>query len=121
MTPFTQAEELDRLRRELDSEREARRCQEALWALMPLVATTLDIREIFQRVSAIAREVIPHEALGIQLMQPDRGMIVAYVVSVSAHLPGTTWEYPILQAIDGTDADIIIDDSWFERAVPPRS
>ena len=113
--PFLQVADADRLRRELDSEREARRCQEALWALMPLVATTLDIREIFQRVSAIAKEVIPHDALGIQLMQPERGTIVAYVVSVSADLPGTTWEYPILPAIDGTDADVIFDDSWFEE------
>jgi Bacterial regulatory protein, Fis family len=113
MTPSAQAAALAR---DLASEREARRRLEALWTLMPLVASTLDIREIFQRVSAITKEVIPHDALGIQLNQPERDMIVAYVVSVSADLPGTTWEYPILKAVDETDADIFIDDSWFEDA-----
>jgi transcriptional regulator with GAF, ATPase, and Fis domain len=114
MPSSTQAAELDRVRRELAAEREARRCQEALTALMPLVASTLDIRQIFQRVSAVAQEVIPHDALGIQLIQAERNMIAAYVVSISADLPGTTWEYPVLKVVDETDADIFIDDSWFE-------
>src|SRR5262245_12511086 len=115
MKPLAQTAELDRLRRELAAEREARRRQEVLSALVPVVASTLDIREIFQRVSAIVKEILPHEALGIQQARPERGMIVAYVVSVSADLPGTTWEYPTLKVIDETDADIIVDDSWFEE------
>src|SRR5262245_54449242 len=93
MTPVAQAAELARLQGELASEREARKRQESLAVLMPVVASTLDIREIFQRVSAIAREAIPHEALGIQLFQGERSMVVAYVVS--GRLPGASWEYPI--------------------------
>jgi transcriptional regulator with GAF, ATPase, and Fis domain len=113
MTPSSPAEERDRLLRELAFERDVRQRQESLWALMPVVASTLDIREIFQRVSAIAREAIPHDALGIQLFEVERSTIVAYVVS--DRLPGASWEYPILREIDEPAVDVIVDD-WFEGA-----
>src|SRR6185436_10781745 len=93
MTPSSQAAEMDRLRRELESERESRRRRDALAALTPIVASTLDIREIFLRVSAIAKEVIPHDGLGIQLYEVERNRVVAYVVS--DRLLGE-WDYPIL-------------------------
>jgi transcriptional regulator with GAF, ATPase, and Fis domain len=105
--------------RELAAEREARRRLEALAALMPIVASTLEIREIFQRVSAVAREAIPHDALGIQLFQRERSAIVAYVVS--DRMPGDSWEYPILRELDDPELDFIVDDSWFEDGADSAS
>jgi len=113
MKPVPQAAELNRLLGELASEREARRRQESLWALMPVVASTLDIREIFLRVSTLAREAIPHDALGIQLYQMERNTVLAYVVA--DRLLGE-WEYPILREVDEPAADFIVDDIWFEGA-----
>src|SRR5262249_52399247 len=36
----------------------------ALEELLPALSSVLDVREVFDRVSAIARSVIPHDALG---------------------------------------------------------
>lgn len=109
MTPLDDAAEWAR---RLSSEREARLRLESLAALLPVVASTLDIREIFERVSAIAKEALPHDALGIQLFQPERNSIVAYVVS--ERLAGETWDYPIVRELDEPDLDLLIEDSWLE-------
>lgn len=120
MTPSGPAAEADRLLRELETERDARRRLESLAALTPIVASTLDIREIFVRVAAIAWEAIPHDALGIQLYQTERNMVLAYVVS--DRLLGE-WDYPILRELDEPGLDVLVDDVWFEGsgdAVPRR-
>src|SRR6185295_8063350 len=109
MTPLDEAADPARL---LATEREARRRLESLSALLPVVASTLDIHEIFERVSAIAKEALAHDALGIQLLQVERNTIVAYVVS--DHPVSGSWEYPILRELDEPELDFIADDAWFE-------
>ncbi|HEV7668412.1 MAG TPA: hypothetical protein VGS22_07805 [Thermoanaerobaculia bacterium] len=110
MTPFDEAVDLACL---LSAEREARRRLESLAALMPVVTSTLDIREIFERVLAIAKEALPHDALGIQLYQPERNVIVAYVVS--DRLSGGSWEYPIVKELDEPELGFLVEDSWLEK------
>ena len=39
------------------------RTLQALDALLPALAGVLDIREVFDRVSAIAQQVLPHEGV----------------------------------------------------------
>ncbi|MES1243255.1 MAG: sigma 54-interacting transcriptional regulator [Acidobacteriota bacterium] len=97
------------------SEREARRRLECLWALLPVVASTLEIREIFQRISAIAREAVPHDALGIQLFQWESGRIVAHVVAADRLLG--EWEYPILKGIDDVPLDLIVDEVELDGSI----
>lgn len=41
------------------AEAERRRRAEALNALLPALAEALDVREVFQKVSAVARQVVP--------------------------------------------------------------
>jgi two-component system response regulator AtoC len=99
--------------RALGQEREARSRLESLSKLVPTFATTLDVRDVFPRVSEVAREVIPHEALGIQLLQPGGERIVAFVVADSR--PGDTWEYPILREMAENEmTDAVVDELWFD-------
>ena len=90
MTPVDQAAELDRLLRELDSEREPRRRQESLSTLTSVVASTLDIREIFQRVSAIAREAIGARAGDIFRMILREGLMLS-LTGGAIGLLGALW------------------------------
>jgi len=66
--------------RALSAEREARNLIESIGKLLPTVAATLDIREVFLQVSEIARDVIAHDAIGMQLIELDRKTIVATIV-----------------------------------------
>ncbi|HEY1251216.1 MAG TPA: sigma 54-interacting transcriptional regulator [Thermoanaerobaculia bacterium] len=108
--PETRVRELER---QLEEEREQRRSLECLAKLLPTVATTLDIREVFQQVSAIVKEVLPHDALGIQLVQPDQKTIVAYVVA--DRIAGDEWNYAISRELQEHDLkDAVVHDLTFE-------
>src|SRR5262245_57659573 len=54
---------------------------EALDELLPTLSGVLDIREVFARVSDIARRVIPHDSLSLPLLTPDKNHIVIHAVS----------------------------------------
>ena len=43
-----------------------------LEALLPAIAGALDVRVVFPRMSAVVQEVIPHDAMSIALLTPDR-------------------------------------------------
>jgi len=44
---------------------------DAVEAMAPLIAASLDVREIFQRLSQIARAVLPHDGVTIQILSDD--------------------------------------------------
>jgi transcriptional regulator with GAF, ATPase, and Fis domain len=52
--------------------RERRRRREALDRLIPALTGTLDVRAVFEQISRIAQEIIPHDYLSLGLLSPDR-------------------------------------------------
>jgi len=67
-----------------------RRRLEALDELLPTLIGVLDIREVFERVSGIARSVIPHDALSLPLITEDRNHLVVYAVTgYTSRIPET--------------------------------
>ena len=55
-----------------EEERSRLRRHRQLEALGPALASALDVREVFDQVSAIARNVIPHEKMTLGLLSDDR-------------------------------------------------
>jgi transcriptional regulator with GAF, ATPase, and Fis domain len=54
---------------------------DALAELLPTIAATLDIREVFNRVSEVTRRVLPHDAMGLALLDEDGVHARIYAVS----------------------------------------
>jgi transcriptional regulator with GAF, ATPase, and Fis domain len=52
--------------------RERRKRRDALDRLIPTLAGTLDVREVFDQISKIAQEVVPHHYLSLGLLSEDR-------------------------------------------------
>src|SRR5262249_52296788 len=44
---------------------------DAVEEVLPVIACALDVREVFDRLSAIARSILPHDAAIIQLLDDD--------------------------------------------------
>jgi transcriptional regulator with GAF, ATPase, and Fis domain len=96
----------------------------ALDELLPTLAGVLDIREVFERVSVIARKVIPHDTMSLPLLTEDKAGLTIYAVSgdrsrfpeivpVPDHhraLVTAPWEYLIYRDIQ---------DDPLERDTPP--
>ncbi|HYN42728.1 MAG TPA: sigma 54-interacting transcriptional regulator, partial [Thermoanaerobaculia bacterium] len=55
-----------------DEERDRLRRHRELEALGPALASALDVREVFDQVSAIARRVLPHDKMTLGLLSDDR-------------------------------------------------
>jgi FOG: GAF domain len=55
-----------------EEERRRIRRHRELDSLAPAIARALDVREVFDQVSAIAREVLPHERMTLGLLSEDR-------------------------------------------------
>lgn len=63
---------------------------ENLDELLPTLAGVLDIREVFERVSAIARRVLPHDMLALPLLMENRQEVQVYAITGNpARLPET--------------------------------
>jgi transcriptional regulator with GAF, ATPase, and Fis domain len=96
----------------------------ALDELLPTLAGVLDIREVFARVSAIARTVIPHDMMSLPLLTEDKNSLVIYAIAGNSSqfprtvplpdhhraLVSTQWDYLIYTDIQ-TDP--------LERETPP--
>jgi two-component system response regulator FlrC len=54
---------------------------EALAELLPMVAGSLDVREVFERLSHVTRRVLPHDAMALVLIDDDREHVRFYAVS----------------------------------------
>jgi len=53
---------------------------EMLDGLLSTLAGVLDVRDVFERVSAIAKKVLPHDLLGLPLFSKDRNSLIVYAV-----------------------------------------
>lgn len=81
-------ETIERLQRELQEAKEFHRRLEALDELLPTLSGVLDIRDVFERVAAIARRVIAHDSLSLPLITADKNNLVVYAVSgYSSRIP----------------------------------
>jgi len=90
----------DRLFRE---ERERRRRSEALEALLPTLSKALDIRDVFDQLSAAVGGILPHDRMALGLFSEDRKTI-----RIHAYTGDRVPEMPETIRIDGdpqTDAD----------------
>jgi transcriptional regulator with GAF, ATPase, and Fis domain len=104
-------------------ERALQRLQ-ALDELVPALAGVLDIRDVFERVSTIAKKVIPHDMMSLLLPGEDRKSLIVYAVA------GNTIRFPEIvplpehyQALVATHWDHIIHGDMQldprERVTPP--
>ncbi|MFI5197185.1 MAG: sigma 54-interacting transcriptional regulator [Thermoanaerobaculia bacterium] len=62
-------------------EKDRRRKYENLQALAPALAKALDVRDVFDNISEIARPVIPHDRMALGLLTEDRTAVRVYAVS----------------------------------------
>jgi transcriptional regulator with GAF, ATPase, and Fis domain len=62
-------------------ETERRRRHEALSGLLPALATALDVRSIFEELSRITQDVIPHDFISLGLFTEDRSAIRIHATS----------------------------------------
>jgi GAF domain-containing protein len=60
-----------------EDETRARRL-EAVDRMLPALFEALDVRDVFTRLSEIAQDVLPHDAVGLPLVTEDRDHIVPY-------------------------------------------
>ncbi|HKC25154.1 MAG TPA: GAF domain-containing protein, partial [Thermoanaerobaculia bacterium] len=63
------------------AERERRRRREALEQLVPTLAKALDVREVFNQVSAVTQRVLPHDRLTLGLFSENGRAIRIYAYS----------------------------------------
>jgi transcriptional regulator with GAF, ATPase, and Fis domain len=109
-----------------DRETDRLRRLDALAELLPMLGSSLDIREIFGRLSAVTTQVLPHDAMAVVLIADDREHVHLHAVSadvdfarpdvlpVPAHerdrLLNEPWDFIILDDVQG-------DPRW--RDLPP--
>jgi transcriptional regulator with GAF, ATPase, and Fis domain len=90
---------------------------EALDELLPMLSGVLDVREVFARISEITKQVLPHDIIGITLLEPDgiHATVHALATSVTPQVPKrivfdspemilTPWDHKI---VDDTQDDPI--------------
>src|SRR6185436_14392348 len=53
----------------------------ALERLLPTLARSMDIREIFQQISEVSQDVIPHDIVGISFLSEDGKTMPVYALS----------------------------------------
>ncbi len=54
---------------------------DALAELLPLLSGALDIREVFPHLSRITSRVLPHDALALALLAPDRESLFVHALT----------------------------------------
>jgi transcriptional regulator with GAF, ATPase, and Fis domain len=85
-------------------EQTRRRRQERLEALLPAIASALDVRGVFPGMSAVIQDVIPHDAMSLALLTPDR-------LGVTIHA-STNFEVSEREEYRFTSNHERIDSSW---------
>jgi two-component system NtrC family response regulator len=84
--------------------------------LVPL-ASVLDVRDVFARVSDIAGRVLPHDAISLPVISEDETRVVAYATTVTGNYPTghpvtdlmrrlmtEPWEFEIFEDLQATPA-----------------
>ncbi len=110
---------------DLERELERLRRLDAIDELLPTLAEVLDVREVFARIGEIAKRVIPHDALGLVLVSPDRKSFIRHaitgtglmVVPDQIELPAPLREH--LQTIHNYEIVDDIQTREIERDMPP--
>src|SRR5262245_39467064 len=102
-----------------DLERERLRKHEKLQELLPEIASTLDVREVFGRLAAVIHDVLPHDMLSFARLTPDRmgvGMqagvgwgevreLPEYRFSSDAERVNHSWEHLLVYDLDYDTGD----------------
>jgi transcriptional regulator with GAF, ATPase, and Fis domain len=79
-------------------------------ALFPTLTTVLDLREVFEKVSEIAKRALPHDALGVLLIEEGDPEWTSLYATAGAFPPG-----PPLRARLGLE---LVSRSWDHLIVP---
>ena len=74
-----------------------------LGPLLRALAESLDVREIFARISAEARRVVPHEFLMMGIMSPDRQRV--RILALSGDPSGSTSRTVVSRACRSSPAE----------------
>ena len=97
--------------------------------LLPALTSVLDVRQVFARVSEIARQVLPHDAIGLPLVTEDREHIMPFATAgVSAgtfpalqpvpdsirHRLEQPWEYELFDDVTKTEVPAFGSRSYVE-------
>ena len=82
---------------------------DALAELLPTIAAALDIREVFNRVSEVTRRVLPHDAMGLALLDEDG--VHARIYAVSSDVD---FERPDTVRISDAERQLLSDPDAFE-------
>jgi transcriptional regulator with GAF, ATPase, and Fis domain len=110
---------------DLERELERLRRLDALGELLPTLAETLDVRQVFARIGEIAKRVIPFDAFGIVLLSDDKQALVPQAITGLGlvGLPDRLELTPQLQAyLRSVGSFDIVDDIQVreqERHLPP--
>ncbi len=95
----------------LAEERETRRRIEALSLLLPTVASALDVREVFLRISEIVQQVLPHDIMVLAFMHEGQRMTTAFARTALSTTTFVPEGLPVLPALrDETQADTLVRD-----------
>jgi transcriptional regulator with GAF, ATPase, and Fis domain len=78
----------------LAAERERRRRSAALEKLLPTLAEALDVREVFQTLSAVAQEVIPHDLMELGVLNEERTHAQVHAASQGVPEPSPVFRLP---------------------------
>jgi transcriptional regulator with GAF, ATPase, and Fis domain len=78
----------------LAAERERRRRTAALEKLLPTLAEALDVREVFQKLSAVAQELIPHELMELGVLNEEKTHAQVYAASQGVAAPSPAFRLP---------------------------
>jgi transcriptional regulator with GAF, ATPase, and Fis domain len=75
-------------------EKKRRQRGEALEALVPMLSKALDIREVFDQLSAAVGKILPHDRMALGLLSPDRETVRIHAYS-GERLPNMPQVVPI--------------------------
>jgi len=64
-----------------NEEHRRRRRGDALECLLPTLAKSMDIREIFKQISEVSQEAIPHDIVGLSFLSADGKKMPVYALS----------------------------------------
>lgn len=62
-------------------DRRQRQRADLLESLLPTLAKSMDIREVFQQISAVSQDAIPHDIVGLSFLSPDGKTMPVYALS----------------------------------------
>src|SRR5262245_59017125 len=80
---------------------------DALGALLQALTDTLDVREVFERISAEARRIVPHDALMLGLIADDHRKVKVVALAGYAAEPPAEAEWPV-ELVSEKESDVFV-------------